>query len=347
MKIAFTSCCNIKQYPEQNWWNDISDQNPDYLLLLGDNIYMDYPPLIPRVKKLKRMSADLFGKEMDAMYKRQFEEPNFNKLFNKLKANNAVFGIWDDHDFLWNDSNGAAVRQEVDKNIIEIDEKLVVSRRLFHHYFQNCTSNFPHLYYSIDTIKARIIFLDTRSYSDKAGENSELLGKAQLGYLESKLEHDKEYTIICSGQTLTEYRFDKLKATAENWAGYPMQLVEFCRLIANKEKTIFLSGDIHCNRFVEPIALSKIKGILKPSAVSQAEFDILMTPPQFISSGFALKLLGFLKNWALLNFDSSGLSISFSKRNIKNKNSTSIDADVTNQANAWLQANKYYTPANA
>ena len=63
MKIAFTSCCNIKQYPEQNWWNDISDQNPDYLLLLGDNIYMDYPPLIPRVKKLKRMSADLFGKE--------------------------------------------------------------------------------------------------------------------------------------------------------------------------------------------------------------------------------------------------------------------------------------------
>jgi len=342
MKIAFTSCINIKQYPCQPWWQDIEQQNPDYLLLLGDNIYMDYPPLIPRVKKLKKMSAVLFENEMDNMYKRQFEEPNFKRLFSKLKVSNAVFGIWDDHDFLWNDSKGAALRHEVDKNLIEIDKKLEDSRRLFHHYFQNCTSNFPNLYYCIDTPKARIIFLDTRSYSEKANENGKLLGDEQFEFLEANLDHKMEFTIICAGQTLTEDRFERLKATAENWAGYPMQLVEFCRLIANKEKTIFLSGDIHCNRFVEPIALSKIEGIQKPSTVSQAEFDTLMTPPQFISSGFALRMLGVLKNWAILNFEINCLSVKFYEKDLKDKLKTTLDVLTTNQANAWLRLNKYW-----
>lgn len=86
----------------------------------------------------------------------------------------------------------------------EIKEKIDISRRLFHQYFKNCSSNLPELYYLIDTPLARVIFLDARSYSEKAGVNSLLLGNTQFEYLEKSLNHDRKYTIICSGQTLTE-----------------------------------------------------------------------------------------------------------------------------------------------
>lgn len=342
MKIAFTSCINITQYPNQPWWKDIEEQDPDYLFLLGDNIYMDYPlPKEPFKYELKLMSANIYEQEMSNKYEGQFNENNFKSLFDKLNQDKRVFGIWDDHDFLWNDSKGAHLVKNDSKLGIDILKKLSISRKLFHQYFQKCSSNYPELFYFIDTPLARVIFLDTRSYSEKARTNNILLGQNQFEYLEKSLIHDKKYTIICAGQTLSEGRFKSQKANKENWSGYPMELVKFCRLIADKQNVIFLSGDIHCNRFVPRITLSKIKGIKKPSEVSDVEFKSLMTPPQFISSGFALKMPGALKNWAMLNIDDEGLSINYFKKHSKDKLKTTLDIDTTNQASKWLQENKF------
>mgnify|MGYP003416429934 CR=1 FL=1 len=41
-KIAFASCCRIESFPDQPVWADVAAEDPDYLFLLGDQIYMDY-----------------------------------------------------------------------------------------------------------------------------------------------------------------------------------------------------------------------------------------------------------------------------------------------------------------
>ena len=39
-KIAIASCCKIQIQPVQPAWSRIKAENPDLLLLLGDNVYM-------------------------------------------------------------------------------------------------------------------------------------------------------------------------------------------------------------------------------------------------------------------------------------------------------------------
>ena len=53
---------------------------------------------------------------------------------------------------------------------------------------------------------ARAIFLDNRYYAQPPGDNGEgdLLGDEQFKFLEAALEHDKLYTFICGGITLTQ-----------------------------------------------------------------------------------------------------------------------------------------------
>lgn len=241
MKIAFTSCINFTQYPNQAWWQDIEIQNPDYLLLLGDNIYMDYPHAKQRLKHLKAISAKDYGIEMDKMYENQFGEENFKRLFDKLNSNNRVFAIWDDHDFLWNNSNGAYLRSDLESSGNEVEEKLKVSRELFFKYLKNNWMNYPEVYYYVDTAKARFIFLDNRSYSLKAGLNSDLLGESQFKFFENSLRHDKDYTLICGGITLSESVIKDNPYYGENWLDYPKDLIRLCRLISEKQNAFYLS----------------------------------------------------------------------------------------------------------
>ena len=43
MRIAFTSCSSIRLVPDQRVWADILGQQPEHVVLLGDNIYNDVP----------------------------------------------------------------------------------------------------------------------------------------------------------------------------------------------------------------------------------------------------------------------------------------------------------------
>ena len=45
MKLAFTSCMDAVRVPDQPIWDQIRAEQPDVLLLLGDQIYMDWGDL--------------------------------------------------------------------------------------------------------------------------------------------------------------------------------------------------------------------------------------------------------------------------------------------------------------
>ncbi|MET3391707.1 phosphodiesterase/alkaline phosphatase D-like protein [Variovorax sp. 1140] len=129
MKIAFTSCMNFKPGPDgyQHVWDRIAQEQPDYLFLLGDQIYMDY---FPRLGEPSKWDAAKFADVMQGKYEAQWNVANFKALRDALRQKQdnggGVYGTWDDHDFAWNNAHGSDVSAAVKQQ----------TRRLFTQYMQ-------------------------------------------------------------------------------------------------------------------------------------------------------------------------------------------------------------------
>lgn len=301
-KIAFTSCVRHDVFPYQPQWQEIEDQNPDYLFLLGDNIYMDYGYRFFSREykgKPKTYSTELFEIMLEQKYVAQWNEPHFKRLFRKMRDKNALFATWDDHDFAWNDAWGNEISDEIKD----------ISRTLFHKWMENCSTNLPEVYCHTDTEQARVIFLDNRSYADSPKTpEGKLLGDEQFDFLRKKLEHDKKYTLICAGLTLTHGK--------SNWSKYKDEYARFCKLVEERENVLFLAGDIHFNKFSPPVAAS------------------LFHPPrpcyEIISSGMALNLMGLpfqfddLRNWGMIELADDEIIVELFNK--KGKDSYRIDS---------------------
>jgi len=102
MKIAFVSCICTQLFPDQPVWDQIAAMAPDYLVLLGDSIYLDIGTDVAP----QDMGDDAFGQHLFARYTELLAQPQFRALVSAMKPGR-VFSIWDDHDFLWNDAQGA------------------------------------------------------------------------------------------------------------------------------------------------------------------------------------------------------------------------------------------------
>lgn len=287
--IALTSCARYKPNQPQTVWQDILRADPDYLFLLGDQIYMDFglwpfsatPNGTPR-----RLSLEEFARQMRQRYEQQWAEPHFARLLAHMRAKGGLFGVWDDHDFAWNNAYGA------DESLpaqAQMPEKMAISRLLFHE-FMACATQPPLIYGSHDTALARFIFLDNRSYatSPKAGQ-PRLMGEAQMQFLARQLEHDKPYTLICAGLTLSHGH--------ENWRSYPEEFAAFQNMVLGRAGLMYLAGDIHRNLLVAPT----LKG----------------EPPCFeiVASGACVNQLGLpfefdrRRNWTWLRLDDAGVMV--------------------------------------
>jgi len=234
MKIIFTSCARYTKRHEQNEWHKIAAKNPDLLLLLGDNIYMDwgirlYLPLV--------RSVPYFQRRMQKMYSRQWANIPFKKLLDKMIQKKGLHGIWDDHDCGWNNIKVGSLRANKSK------KKIAYSREQFFNKFPFSKKN-KSIYYAHDTENIRFIFLDNRSFSTKHRKaDAVYLGKEQFAFLAQKLNHDKPITIICGGLTLSSGH--------EKFLNYQQAYDTFCQLTDQApSKVIYLSGDIHKNTFV-------------------------------------------------------------------------------------------------
>ncbi len=282
-KIAFTSCARYKPNQPQTAWNDIAVADPDYLLLLGDQIYMDFglwPFASEYQGKPRQYTPEQFAAVMRRKYELQWSEPHFARLVARMRARNGFLGVWDDHDFGWNNAYGNDPTQPAD---VHLAEKRDIARSLFHE-FMACAPQPPEIYGFQDTALARIIFLDNRYHATPLSvENPVLMGPQQMDFLAAHLQHDRQYTLICGGLTLMH--------SAENWSRYSAEFARFTQMIAGHDRVIYLGGDIHKNAFSAPSADAR--------------------PPCFeiISSGLCVNYLGLpfefdcRRNWTLLTLD--------------------------------------------
>lgn len=103
MKIAFTSCASRNLIKTQPIWDDILASQPDHVVLLGDNLYLDVPDF--SMAQLQAMGTWEFSEHLFVRYQQQITEQKFRHLV--AAPNITLHAIWDDHDFAWNDAMGA------------------------------------------------------------------------------------------------------------------------------------------------------------------------------------------------------------------------------------------------
>ncbi len=114
MKIVFTSCMDAERVPTQPIWSKIAADLPDVLMLLGDQIYMDWGDFgtsnwKTAVEKDGDRAVEEFKIDMHRRYSMQWAVPQFKDLiceFVQKKQARDLHITWDDHDFAWNNSVG-------------------------------------------------------------------------------------------------------------------------------------------------------------------------------------------------------------------------------------------------
>lgn len=272
IKVAFTSCSDPMDAPVQPVWDTIAELEPDHLVLLGDQIYMDYGILIvksenPPLGKPAKFQNLEFAVAMHERYQRQWGIFRASKLATLPGLK--IHGIWDDHDFAWNNSFGDSGSNDdhgpANKHKPVSRDKQQIARRLMRDYFEAIRSGYtvypPNPFdsnnipseenlaapmYCADPAgsasvplgpNAKLLLTDGRSFRTKAGSTpATALGATQLAWLGQEFNATDVILLACS-TTLTD-------------GGIPLNMYgDYDELIklaeARKAKVICLTGDIH------------------------------------------------------------------------------------------------------
>lgn len=261
MKIAFASCINTRSYHNQPVWNNIAKHEPDVLLLLGDNVYLDIPwvnvlGVAGPVHPSDADDAD-FLRHGYELYRELLAQSDFSALIQR--RNLRSYAIWDDHDFLWNDASGGTLSKVVH------GEKMRASAAL-HWQFREALRNKnpatfppavtdPRLHNPIETAPGySCIDLDNNLYLHLTDGRSfrtahTMFGANQRDQITDTIhEHASGIHLLASGNVVRA-------KSGERWDAYPEDYQWLLNIAAN-HKVLVLSGDVHENRLPPPLKLT-------------------------------------------------------------------------------------------
>ena len=252
MKIAFTSCCDPHNDKTQTAWPELAKHEPDVLVLLGDNMYMDYGLGGGSIKlKAPKGFSDIdFANAMYKKYAMQWAIPSFHAAISQIPK---IYAIWDDHDFAWNNSRGegkdcedelvSTTKRAISKKLFEQFRNALLTKPSADFYPQNpyadgIDDGFTGLPYkgiqdTVDDLSTDIHLhlLDGRSFRPENDKTKSFLGDAQQNALKNKLLENGGIHLIASGTVLDDWK----KYNDKKWLNS----------IAENANIIVLSGDIH------------------------------------------------------------------------------------------------------
>ncbi|GAB4237607.1 MAG: hypothetical protein Tsb0034_12790 [Ekhidna sp.] len=281
--IAFGSC-NVQNYVKKQLWKEVSAQNPDLWIWLGDNVYSD--------------GEDMNQRRAD--YDLQKSHPDYQKLL----ANTGVIGIWDDHDYGLND--GGKEYPKKDESKAELFRFLDVPKD---HPAQNRKGAYQSYSYEGTGGTIKIILLDGRYFRDKlewenygtpdkkalVNETGDMLGEKQWQWLKTQLQDESADFIIvaCGIQFIpTQHRFEK-------WANFPVARERFFEVLKEHVKVplVLMSGDRHTSE------ISKIDLDGYPFPIFEFTSSSLNSsyPPKEDPNKFRVKHKVYEPNYALMN----------------------------------------------
>jgi alkaline phosphatase D len=227
-KVAICSCLNDNYFSEQiKSWNSVSKLNPDYIFLIGDNVYTDIGDKL----------SELNGCKPERLLNRYIETRTRLELFY-LKELIPIAMIWDDHDYGKN--NGGS------------DYKYkFASKKIFKDFSLNENPEISEdglgVGFKLKLANINFLFLDNRFYRDKKYH----FGKEQEEWLFKNLETnenannedpEQSQSVIISGDQF----FGKYHPFESFEGNHPENFKKFIEKISNLKSTpLFISGDRH------------------------------------------------------------------------------------------------------
>jgi len=208
----------------ERMWDTLAVQEFDAFLLLGDNVYIDYPTL-PAVQRY-------------CYYRRQ-SRPEFRRFTPDVP----IYAIWDDHDFTVNDGEGGP----------EIETP--AWKRPVWNVFKNQWANpsygggqeHPGCWFDFSIGDVDFIMLDCRYYRENPQEvdHPSMLGEYQKKWLKEKLTSSTgTFKVIASS---VPWARDTKPGSDDTWDGFPEEREEiFSFITENKiDGVLLISADRH------------------------------------------------------------------------------------------------------
>lgn len=210
--------------PNERMWNTIGTFNPDAMLLLGDNVYIDDPESVIM---------------QQYTYQRRQSRPEWRAL----TARTPTFTIWDDHDFSTNDSWGGP----------DISIPFWKKDWVFPTFQQNWANpgyaggdEQPGCWYSFRIGDVDFIMLDCRYYrTDPNGDELSMLGPIQMEWLKQQITEARgTFVVLCSS---VPWDFRTKGDSLDTWNGYKEERNRILDFIgeSKKEGVLLLSADRH------------------------------------------------------------------------------------------------------
>ena len=208
----------------ERMWNTIGSFDPQAILLLGDNVYIDDPESVVM---------------QQYTYHRRQSRPEWRKL----TARSPVFTIWDDHDFSTNDSWGGA---DISIPFWKKDWVFPIFRQNWANPGYAGGDEQPGCWYTMHIGDVDFIMLDCRYYrtAPKTSPKS-MLGPVQMTWLKEQLTSvDGTFKVICSS---VPWDFRTKGDSRDTWNGYKEEHEEILSFIESKkiEGVVLMSADRH------------------------------------------------------------------------------------------------------
>ena len=216
-RIAFGSCNNTSK--DMNYWSLIDRDRPDLWIWLGDNIYADFTTLSERESRYNKLKH--------------------HPLYAKFRAKTPVVGIWDDHDYGYNNSDGSYWSKEESQRLfcdfMDIDSAAPARTRdgIYQSYTFGPLGQ-----------RTQVILLDMRYNMDQKLSVRRILGELQWQWFEEQvLGSTADLLIIGSSLAVTS---NVALLGLEGWAGYGAERARLYELLSRTDiPTVMLSGDRH------------------------------------------------------------------------------------------------------
>lgn len=292
MKVAIASCIKVQDLAPQAVWDEIRASQPDVLLLLGDNVYLD---------RNDHGDPQALAGELRVLYRRQFAQPQFAELLAELQGRGGrLFAVCDDHDFLGDNRCGG----DVDPALREAARGEFV-RAFSPARTRGDTSDEVYALHRLGIVD--LLLLDLRFHRraaasvEAAMDLDALLGAAQWRWFEAAVAGSRApYLLVASGTTA--HRFG-----AESWEQYPAAFQRLRSLLAPRRGALVVSGDVHRNAVYDDSGMVEIvsSGAARVGAVFGAE----------------------RRNWGLLHFQAARLAVQLHGLKVQDRLSFEIALD--------------------
>jgi hypothetical protein len=227
LRLAVISCMDDGHTSQFKIWDELSKQRPEYVLMIGDNVYAD-----------RSSSGDEIEVTPQTLWERYLDTRQSLPFFFQQKLI-PVHGLWDDHDYGINNGGAAFAHKDAAKEVFETFFAQSLS-----------TENFSKGYGVGGLLSLgdfNLFFLDGRFFRS-AEANGQHLGKEQYKWLIKSLKEEVQPSFLIKGDQFFGgyHRFESYEGN------HPQEFNTFVSdLKALGTPFTFLSGDRHLSEIMQ------------------------------------------------------------------------------------------------